>query len=465
MSADLIVRSTRVLTSSGLTAAAVYVAGERISRISAFDDCPPGVPVDEAGDLVVMAGLVDTHVHLNEPGRTQWEGFATGTAAAAAGGITTIVEMPLNSVPATTTVSALEVKQRAADGQLHVDIAFWGGVVPGNTGELRGLAARGVPGFKAFMVPSGVDEFEAVAESDLRLALPILKELDLPLLVHAESPAAIARSASALVSGDPRNHATWLASRPPAAELEAIQLLISLCREFGTRIHVVHLSAADALPVLRAARAEGLPISVETCPHYLTFAAESIPTGATPFKCAPPIREQANQDLLWRGVIAGDIDLIATDHSPCPPAMKCLEAGDFVRAWGGIGSLEVGLPATWTGASRRGLGLHDLSRLHTANPARLAGLYSRKGALAPGFDADLVVWDPDAESVVKASSLLQRHKITPYDGLGLRGIVHRTYLRGHLVHRRSAAAPLPTRGQILRPHTHERIHLSDRSSL
>jgi allantoinase len=453
MAADLVIRSTRILTSSGVSAAAIHVAAGRITRITDYSDCPEGVPVDEAGDLIVMAGLVDTHVHLNEPGRTEWEGFATGTAAAAAGGITTLVDMPLNSVPATTTAAALEAKRQAAAGKLHVDAAFWGGVVPGNANQLRELAAGGVAGFKAFMVPSGVDEFPAVSESDLREALPIIAALGLPLLVHAESPEVIDRNSSSLAGQDVRRYTTWLYSRPPEAELEAIELLVALCREFGARMHVVHLAGADALALLRAARAEALPITVETCPHYLTFAAEDIPDGATQFKCAPPIRESENQDALWRAIAEGDIDFVVTDHSPCPPDMKCMSSGDFVRAWGGIGSLEISLAATWTGASRWRMPLSDLPHLMCAGPAQLAGLNSHKGKLASGFDADLVVWDPDEEFTVNGARLVQRHKLTPYDGLSLRGVVHRTYLRGRVVHERDApASSRPPRGQLLEPY-------------
>ena len=376
-----------------------------------------------------MPGLVDTHVHVNEPGRTEWEGFATATAAAAAGGITTIVDMPLNSVPATTTVAALEAKRRVAPIG-GVDVAFWGGVVPANREELAGLAAAGVRGFKCFLAPSGVDEFAAVEVRDLRMALPVLAALDLPLLVHAEWPPSL-RPVPA--SADPRVYRSWLDSRPPAAEVDAIAVLIALCREFGTRIHIVHLATEAALPLLRAARAEGLPITVETCPHYLTFAAEEIPDEATLFKCAPPIRGAATRDALWGALEDGDIDLIATDHSPCPPAMK--GDGDFLRAWGGIASLELSLPAVWTGASARGIGLERIVDWLSAAPARLAGVEDRKGSIAPGKDADLVVWNPDAEFVVDETALHQRHKRTPYAGRRLRGVVVETFARGQLVYR------------------------------
>jgi allantoinase len=384
--------------------------------------------VHDVGDLVVMPGIVDTHVHVNEPGRTEWEGFATATAAAVAGGITTIVDMPLNSVPATTNAGALEAKRFAA-ADAPIDVCFWGGLVPGNAGDLQALVGAGAPGFKCFMSPSGVDEFEFVEEADLREALPVLQRLGRPLLAHAEWPSALRPFP---VAADPRAYATWLESRPPRAEVEAIAILVDLCREFGAAIHIVHLAAVEALPLLRAARAEGLPITVETCPHYLTFSAEEIPDGATLFKCAPPIRDRANRQALWQALVDGDIDLIATDHSPCPPSMKA--DGDFIRAWGGIAALELSLPAVWTGASARGIPLERVAEWLSAAPARLAGIDGRKGSIAPGKDADLVVWDPDAAFVVDETLLRQRHKRTPYAGFTLRGRVIETYAKGRLVY-------------------------------
>ena len=453
MPADLIVRSTRVLTAAGIAPAVVHIAGGRITRLSGYNDYPPHALLDDAGSLVVMPGVVDTHVHFNEPGRTEWEGLASGTAAAAVGGVTTVVDMPLNSVPATTDVEGFDRKRAAADGRVYVDVAFWGGVVPGNTNQLRALAGRGVAGFKAFMVPSGVDEFPHVSEQDLRDAMPVLADLGLPLLVHAEWPGIIDGASRDFAGCDPRRYDTWLSSRPPHAETEAIDLLIRLCREYRTRIHIVHLAAAAALPALGGARAERLAITVETCPHYLTFAAEGIVDGATAFKCAPPIREKRNQAALWRALAEGTIDLIASDHSPCPPAMKQLESGDFVKAWGGIGSVELLLSAVWTGAVQHGLPLARVARLLCTAPAELAGLKSRKGSIAVGLDADLVMWDPDAEFTVDQRRLRQRNKITPYDGLRLRGAVHRTYLRGQLVYSRDerAAAAAPS-GILLKPH-------------
>jgi allantoinase len=381
---------------------------------------------------VLLPGLVDTHVHINEPGRTDWEGFESGTRAAAAGGVTTIVDMPLNSIPATTTLEGFDAKAAAARGCCQVDVGFWGGVVPGNLDSLAPLASRGVLGFKCFMTPSGVDEFEHVSEADLRAAAPVVADLDLPLLAHAEWPALLV---DVDPSADPRSHRTWLATRPPESELAAIARLIELAREYRVHMHVVHLAAAGALDALRAARTEGLPVTVETCPHYLTFCADDIPDGATAFKCAPPIRGRDNREALWDALGRGDIDLVATDHSPAPPVLKGIENGDFMRAWGGIVSLQLGLPVVWTGAASRGYTLEHVARWLAAAPAKLAGLTGRKGAIEAGRDADFVVFDPDAAFAVDAPRLLHRHPVTPYDGMRLRGVVEQTILRGETVYR------------------------------
>jgi allantoinase len=425
----MIIRSTRVLLPTGIQPAEIEIAGDRIASVrSILGPASPGVR--DVGERLVAPGLVDTHVHVNEPGRTAWEGFATATAAAAAGGITTIVDMPLNSIPAVTSMKGLEAKRRVApiDG---VEVAFWGGVVPGNERELDDLASAGVRGFKCFLSPSGVDEFPCVEERDLRRALPLLKRRALPLLAHAEWPAALRMIP---VAADAHQYRTWLESRPPGAEVDAIELLIALSAEFGVRIHIVHLATARRCR-RSAARAKGIAVTVETCPHYLTFAAEEFPDGATLFKCAPPIRDAATREALWRALEDGTIDLIATDHSPCPPEMKA--GGDFLQAWGGIASLELSLPAVWTGAAARGIDVARVFEWLSAAPARLAGLGGRKGSIAQGKDADLVVWDPGAEFVVDAARLRQRHKHTPYAGRRLRGRVYETWARGRLVYRDS----------------------------
>ncbi|HEY2953732.1 MAG TPA: allantoinase AllB [Candidatus Eisenbacteria bacterium] len=432
--APLVLRSRHTVTPRGIEDAVVVVRDGRIADVLPPEHAAARV-AEDLGDLILMPGLVDTHVHVNEPGRTEWEGFETATRAAAVGGVTTIVDMPLNSVPATTSAAALAEKRAAAEGKCTVDVAFWGGVVPGNAGEIEALAAAGVRGFKCFLVPSGVSEFPHVEERDVRDAMPAIARLGLPLLVHAELPGPIEAAARALAVAQPRTHAAWLASRPRAAECEAIAMMLALCKETGCPVHIVHLAAADAVPMLRDARARGLPVTVETCPHYLTFAAEEIADGATTFKCAPPIRERGNRAALWTALGEGVIDLVATDHSPCPPAMKWLESGDFFAAWGGIASLELALAATWTGARERGFTPADLARWMCARPTRLARLETTKGAIAPGLDADLVAWDPEAEWTVDPAALHQRHKVTPYAGRRLAGRVRRTYVRGEPVYR------------------------------
>jgi allantoinase len=430
---------------------AVVVRGDRIEAILPPSQAPKASEVTDVGDSWLMPGLIDTHVHVNEPGRTEWEGFASATRAAAAGGITTLVDMPLNSVPATTTVAALELKRAAARGGCRVDVGFWGGVVPGNVDELEPLAAASVLGFKCFLVPSGVDDFPQVDEADLRAAMPILARLSRPLLVHAELPGPIDAAAAAIATRDPRRYATWLAARPPEAEIEAIRLVLHLCEETGCAVHIVHLSASEALPDLRQARARGLPVTVETCPHYLVFDAEEIGDGATAFKCAPPIRERANRERLWEALREGTIDLIASDHSPAPPALKQLDRGDWMAAWGGIASLELSMSAVWTEARLRGFWPGDIGRWMAERPARLAGLAGLKGVIAPGAHADLVVWDPDVEWTVRGAALQHRHPLTPYEGRMLRGVARMTFVRGRRVFERGAEPAFrgPPHGALL----------------
>ena len=422
---DLLVRSRRMLPPGGLRPASMLVRDGRIVSIGELDATVAGARRVDAGDDVVMPGVVDTHVHVNEPGRTDWEGFRTATEAAAAGGITTIVDMPLNSIPVTTTRAALRAKREAARGQLSVDAAFWGGVVPGNLGELRPMAEDGIAGFKCFLIDSGIEEFGWVGEAELRPAMAELRRLQRPLLAHAEVAGPMLPA-----DGDPRTYASYLASRPRAAENEAVALLAQLCAETKARTHVVHHSSSDALATVRAAREAGLPFSAETCPHYLHFAAEEVPDGSTEFKCAPPIRERENREKLWAALGEGVLELVASDHSPCAPALKKREQGRFDEAWGGVSGLQLSLSVTWTEAQKRGYGLERLAAWMCEAPARLAGLASRKGALRPGLDADFIVFRPEERFTVDPARLLHKHKLTPYAGRELQGVVAQTYLRG-----------------------------------
>jgi len=448
--AYLVVRGSRVITPGGERRASIHIRHGLITNISAFDDIPGGWSVYEAGESVVMPGLVDTHVHINEPGRTEWEGVSSATQAAAAGGVTTLIEMPLNSIPATTTAASYEQKVDAASDKLRVDVGFWGGVVPGNATDLRALWDAGVFGFKCFLVPSGVPEFAHVTEPDLRAALPELAALGAPLLAHAELPGPIdAATQNAVAGNSPREYVTWLASRPRESEDQAIALLLRLSHEFHARVHIVHLASSDAIPQLQSAKSGSSLVSVETCPHYLTFAAEEIADGATEFKCAPPIRERENRERLWAAIGAGTIDLIASDHSPCPPEMKLREEGDFLRAWGGIASLQVGLPVVWTEARARGYALTHVVRWMCEGPARLAGLQKRKGTIAVDCDADLVIFSPDTTFRVDPERLYHRHKSTPYAGRELAGVVEATFVRGQKVFERGNFAAAPA-GQVLR---------------
>jgi allantoinase len=426
--AELVVRSQRVVTGGAVKPASIHVSDGKITRVSDWSDAPADVV--DYGDLAILPGIVDTHVHLNEPGRTEWEGFETATRAAALGGVTTLVDMPLNSIPPTTTREGFAAKRDAARGKVAVDVGFWGGVVPGNQRELAGLVADGVRGFKCFLVDSGVEEFGWVGETELLPAMQILSGLGVPLLVHAEVAGPIDAATAQLENADPRRYETYLASRPPAAEEQAIKLVTRLCRETRARTHIVHHSAASALPLLREARGEGLPLSAETCPHYLHFTAERIPDGATPFKCAPPIRDAANREELWRALADGVLDFVASDHSPCSPNLKAIEVGDFVRAWGGVSGLQLALSVVWTEASGRGHTLVDIARWMSAGPAALAGLTGMKGAIGPGNDADFIVFADDERATVTPENVQHRHKVTPYAGETLRGVVHATYLRG-----------------------------------
>ena len=431
------------MTPDGERDAVVLIEDERIIAVKKASEVNGAISVEDLGDVALIPGLVDVHTHLNEPGRTEWEGFATGTRAAAAGGFTTIIDMPLNCLPETTDVRALELKREAANGKAMVDYALWGGAVDGNQQELEPLALEGVAGFKCFLIYPGCDGFTEIDRANLELAVPHIARTGLPLLVHAELAGPVDEAVSRLNASDAdwRKYATYLASRPDEAELEAIAMLLDLCRVHRFRLHVVHLSTAKALPMIRAARMEGLPVTVETCPHYLHCAAEEIADGATLFKCAPPIRSRENREQLWRALLDGTIDLIATDHSPCPPAMKRLtadapgaEAGRFDEAWGGIPSLSTALPVLWTDCVARGIPLAKLVDWVSRTPAKMAGLGAHVGSIAPGMHANLVTFDTDAMFILGPEHLHYRHAISPYMAETLRGVVRSTWLRGDRVY-------------------------------
>jgi allantoinase len=424
--------SRRVVTPQGIGPGAVLVDGERIRTVVAPGEVPADATREDFGDAAFLPGLVDSHVHINEPGRTEWEGFRSATRAAAAGGYTMLVDMPLNSVPATTNVRALEAKRLAASGQCRVDWGAWGGVVHDNPEEIELLARAGVLGFKCFLVHPGIEEFTMVGEQELRRALPHVAKTGLPLLVHAELPGLL--GGAEMRDDDWSLYATYLRSRPAQAEVGAIELMLSLCREYKFRLHIVHLATELALEVLQAARVEGLPVSVETCPHYLHLEAETIGDRATQYKCAPPIRGCKNRARLWQGLQDGVIDMVVTDHSPCPPSMKQPGHMNFRDAWGGIASLSMALPVMWTEARQRGLALTDIARWMAEKPAQLAGCGVSKGRIAPGYDADFVVFDPEAEFTLSEDRLHHRHAVSPYLGEKLRGQVKRTYLRGKVVY-------------------------------
>ncbi len=441
---QLVIRGDTAVLPDRVGPASIHIADGKILDVRAFADVPPNVKLIEASPgSLIMPGLVDTHVHVNEPGRTEWEGFRTATRAAAAGGVTTLIDMPLNSIPPTTTVEGLQAKKKAARGQCSVDVGFWGGVVPGNTNQIEPLLSAGVVGLKCFLIHSGVDEFPNVSEEDLRKAMPEMARLDALLIVHAELPGPICDAGIGSTvdqgqsdSSKPSLYRTFLASRPRAAENEAIELMIRLSREFGTRVHIVHHSSADALPLLADAKASGLRITAETCPHYLTLIAEDIPEGATEFKCCPPIRERENREQLWSALRDNTIDMVVSDHSPCPPEMKLPDQGDFLKAWGGISSLQLRLPVVWTEARQREFRIDQVVEWLCNAPAKLVGLEGHKGALRVGADADIVIWNSEEEFLVKPEMIHHRHKLTPYTGRRLRGVVQSTFLRGQKVYDR-----------------------------
>jgi len=439
---DTVFRARRLVTAAGEESGCVGVAGGRIAAVEPLEARLEGRRVAELGDdVVLLPGLVDTHVHVNEPGRTEWEGFATATRAAAGGGVTTIIDMPLNSIPPTVDVAALEIKRKSAEGQCIVDVGFWGGAIPGNLEELLALHDAGVFGFKCFLLHSGVDEFPPLHPPDLDVYLKMLRGLDGLLIVHAEDSSAIDRAPSAHGA----RYLDFLSSRPRAAENLAIAQVIQAARRTGGRTHILHLSSSDALPMIASARRNGVHITAETCPHYLVLTAEEIPDGATQFKCCPPVREASNRELLWRGLEDGTIDCVVSDHSPCTAELKRMEMGDFGLAWGGISSLEIGLPVVWTEARRRGFALTDVVRWMAERPARLVGL-RRKGRIGVGYDADFCVFAPDEAFVVDPKRLHHKNPITPYDGRPLLGVVHSTWLRGEELAGDEPRGRLLTRG-------------------
>jgi allantoinase len=441
---ERIIRGTRVATPGGIHPAAIHIAGGRIMAVRPFDDIPPSPALVEADDAVVFPGLVETHAHVNEPGRAEWEGFATATRAAAAGGITTLIDMPLNSIPPTTSFAALEMKRRSARNLCAVDVGFLGGLVPNGRSQIETLHEAGVFGLKCFLCPSGVEEFPPITLDDLRAAGPALASNDILLMVHAELPSELA----GVPGGDPQHYATWLATRPVSAETEAVRALIEVAREFAIRIHVVHVSAPETVELIARARAQGVRLTAETCPHYLTFASEEIPDRATEYKCAPPIRESIRREGLWLALERGQLDAVVSDHSPAPPELKGLDQGDFLGAWGGIASLQLRLPAVWTLARARG---HQPERLLSwlcEGPARLVGLGGIKGTIAAGADADLVIWRPEEEFQVEADMLRHRHPICPWTGRRLAGVVLATYLGGELIYA-PGMPDEPPRGRLL----------------
>ncbi|GGN91418.1 allantoinase [Streptomyces albiflavescens] len=427
---ELVLRSTRVITPEGTRAASVAVTAGKITAVLAHDaEVPAGVRLEDFGDDVLLPGLVDTHVHVNDPGRTEWEGFWTATRAAAAGGITTLVDMPLNSLPPTTTVDNLRTKKDVARSKAHIDVGFWGGALPGNVKDLRPLHDAGVFGFKAFLSPSGVDEFPELDQEQLAQSLAEIAGFGGLLIVHAEDPHHLA-AAPQMGGRKATKYADFLASRPRDAEDTAIENLVAQAKRLNARVHVLHLSSSDALPLIAAAKAEGVRLTVETCPHYLTLTAEEVPDGASEFKCCPPIREAANQDLLWRALADGVIDCVVTDHSPSTADLK---TDDFATAWGGISGLQLSLPAVWTEARKRGHGLEDVVRWMSSRTAQLVGLDDRKGAIEVGRDADFAVFAPDETFTVDPAALQHRNRVTAYAGKTLSGIVKSTWLRGERI--------------------------------
>lgn len=429
------IKSKNILTPSGFIDGYVIIAGGKIVDVipdnnlenssSPFSKNWDGTNV---GEKIVMPGIIDPHVHINEPGRTEWEGFDTATKSAAAGGITTMIEMPLNATPVTTTKSSFAVKLAAAKNKIHVNCGFWGGVVPDNINDLEELLENGVFGLKAFLTHSGIDDFPNTNAEHLRKALTILKKHAKPLLVHCELDSV--HDDLKLLEQHPTSYSAYLKSRPKSWEDKAIKLMIDLCRETGAHVHIVHLSSANSIEQIRKAKAEGLPLTVETAQHYLFFNAEDIPDAATQYKCAPPIRESENNEKLWSALLDGTIDFIATDHSPAPPASKEIESGNFKKAWGGIAGLQFSLPVVWTKMKEKNIPVQNMLKWLCENPGKLCGLNYSKAKIEKGLDADLVVWSPEKKFKAEQKDILHRHKITPYLNRELFGVVEQTYIGG-----------------------------------
>lgn len=441
---DKIIKSTNVVTADGVRDAYVLIRNGVIADVTSAKPDSECTEFIDVGEKTLLPGLFDPHVHINEPGRTEWEGFETATRAALAGGITTLIEMPLNASPVTISVKAFELKLTAAQNKLYTDCGFWGGVVPGNVKELEPMAQKGVFGFKAFLTHSGIDDFPNVTEDDLNHAMPVIAALNLPLLVHCEL------SEPGYRFSNPRSYSEYLASRPKKWEDDAIRFMIRLCEKFKCPVHIVHLSSADSIDAIKKAKEKGLPLTVETAPHYLFFCAEEIAEGETSFKCAPPIREKQNNERLWAALEEGIIDFVATDHSPAPPAMKEIDSGDFSKAWGGIASLQWSLPVVWTAAKKRNLPIYKIVQWLSTKPARLAGLQHQKGQIAKGFSADVIIADMNKKFTVKEADIEHRHKVTPYLHKELYGLVEQVFLKGRRVFDSSSAPKfLEREGRIL----------------
>ena len=441
-----VIKSKKVAWNNGIFPAQVVISENCITDILQYEDVISLSQIEDVGNQYVFPGLIDCHVHINEPGRTLWEGFDTATKAAAAGGITSLIEMPLNASPVTTTSENFHFKLRSAQGKIHVNCGFWGGLVPDNLAHLEALLEQGVFGLKAFLTHSGIDDFPNSEESHLREALHILKKHGKPLLVHCELDGE--NKDAHLLEKNPRSYDAYLKSRPKSWENEAINLVIKLCRETGAKVHIVHLSSAEALPAIRKAKADGLPVTVETCPQYLVFNAEDILDGQTAFKCAPPIREKSNNDLLWAAIKDGTIDFIVTDHSPAPPDLKEIESGDFKKAWGGVAGLQFLLPAFWTEARKRNFKLESLVPLLSTKASVFCGLDAKKGKIEKGYDADLMIWEPESSYILTENMIEHRHKVCPYTGMSLFGKVKKTIVGGLDIFE-SGDFPNPKSGNLL----------------